>query len=371
MNPKISLEEKLDKQAPAVFIMPAVLIVLFFSIFPLIVSLFIALSRLKFIKGGVQLKFIGWLNFKKLLFGSQQYHFLGKFDQLTPVGFFLLGLFVLAMFFWLYRYIKSKKISFFGTIGRVVIALGLFFLVLITLINLTTPKGLPGTLVVTLIYVILGVMFQFLIGLGLALLCVKKIKGRSFFRLVFFIPMMITPVGIAYQWRMLADMNRGPLSGIWQSFGFGDLAWGSLAWPARTIIMIADAWMWIPFIFIVLVAALDTVSKDLVEAADVDGAGKWLIFKDVIWPQIAPVAGTVVLIRWIEGFKLVDIPLVMTSGGPGISTETLTMHSWTQWRALDFGGSSAVAYTLLFVTVIICVSFFNFVIRKYSQANQL
>ena len=71
------------------------------------------------------------------------------------------------------------------------------------------------------------------------------------------------------------------------------------------------------------------------------------------------------------GFKLVDIPLVMTSGGPGISTETLTMHSWTQWRALDFGGSSAVAYTLLFVTVIICVSFFNFVIRKYSQANQL
>ena len=71
--------------------------------------------------------------------------------------------------------------------------------------------------------------------------------------------------------------------------------------------MIADAWMWIPFIFIVLVAALDTVSKDLVEAADVDGAGKFLIFKDVIWPQIAPVAGTVVLIRWIEGFKLVDI----------------------------------------------------------------
>ena len=129
MKPKISLEEKLDKQAPAVFIMPAVLIVLFFSIFPLIVSLFIALSRLKFIKGGVQLKFIGWLNFKKLLFGSQQYHFLGKFDQLTPVGFFLLGLFILAMFFWLYRYIKSKKISFFGTLGRVVIALGLFFLV--------------------------------------------------------------------------------------------------------------------------------------------------------------------------------------------------------------------------------------------------
>ena len=131
MNPKISLEEKLDKQAPAVFIMPAVLIVLFFSIFPLIVSLFIALSRLKFIKGGVQLKFIGWLNFKKLLFGSQQYHFLGKFDQLTPVGFVLLALFMLITIFWLYRYIKSNSFSILGIVGRFVIAFGLFFLVLI------------------------------------------------------------------------------------------------------------------------------------------------------------------------------------------------------------------------------------------------
>ena len=252
MNPKISLEEKLDKQAPAVFIMPAVLIVLFFSIFPLIVSLFIALSRLKFIKGGVQLKFIGWLNFKKLLFGSQQYHFLGKFDQLTPVGFFLLGLFVFVMFFWLYRYIKSKKISFFGTIGRVVIALGLFFLVLITLINLTTPKGLPGTLVVTLIYVILGVMFQFLIGLGLALLCVKKIKGRSFFRLVFFIPMMITPVGIAYLFRMLTDMTKGPFSPIIMWFGYEEASWAVIPWGARIAVMIGDAWQWIPFMFIFL-----------------------------------------------------------------------------------------------------------------------
>ena len=127
MKPKISFEEKLDKQAPAVFIMPAVLIVLFFSIFPLIVSLFIALSRLKFIKGGVQLKFIGWLNFKKLLFGSQQYHFLGKFDQLTPVGFVLLALFMLIIIFWLYRYIKSNSFSILGIVGRFVIAFGLFF----------------------------------------------------------------------------------------------------------------------------------------------------------------------------------------------------------------------------------------------------
>ncbi|MEK9669153.1 MAG: sugar ABC transporter permease, partial [Deltaproteobacteria bacterium] len=83
--------------------------------------------------------------------------------------------------------------------------------------------------------------------------------------------------------------------------------------------------------------------------------------------QIAPVAGTVVLIRWIEGFKLIDIPNVLTHGGPGIATETMTMHSWSLWKALNFSSSAAIAYTLLFVSVVICVSFFNFVIRR-SQA---
>ena len=370
MNPKISLEEKLDKQAPAVFIMPAVLIVLFFSIFPLIVSLFIALSRLKFIKGGVQLKFIGWLNFKKLLFGSQQYHFLGKFDQLTPVGFFLLGLFILAMFFWLYRYIKSKKISFFGTIGRVVIALGLFFLVLITLINLTTPKGLPGTLVVTLIYVILGVMFQFLIGLGLALLCVKKIKGRSFFRLVFFIPMMITPVGIAYLFRMLTDMTKGPFSPIIMWFGYEEASWAVIPWGARIAVMIGDAWQWIPFMFIVLLAGLESLSTEQKEAAIMDGAGGWEIFRDITWPTLLPVSATIVLIRLIEAFKIIDLPNVMTNGGPGIATESLSLHSYFNWRTMDLSGSAAVGYLLMIVAVFVCLSFVNLFKNKVDLAQR-
>ncbi|MGA0127638.1 MAG: carbohydrate ABC transporter permease, partial [bacterium] len=186
------------------------------------------------------------------------------------------------------------------------------------------------------------------------------------FRILFFIPLMITPVGIAYQWRMLADMNKGPFSELWNWVGLGEFAWGSDPWAARTMVMLADAWMWIPFMFIVMLSAIETVSDDLIEAAEVDGASKWMVFTDVIWPQIAPVAGTVILIRWIEGFKLIDIPNVLTHGGPGIATETMTMHSWSLWKALDFSGSSAVAYTLLFVSVVICVSFFNFVIRRFQ-----
>ena len=364
-----TLNEWIDRQSRKLFITPAVFLILVFSVFPLIASLVISFTRVRPRAGGYNMRFVGFKNFKKIFFGSEQYHLLGTFEVISALGWCLILIILSLLLWWLYTYTK-KDFKLIGFIGRVISAT--FVLSITILFSVTLLSGNNfGTLPMTIIYVIFGCSIQFLIGLGLAYICSMNLKGRTFFRVLFFMPLMITPVGIAYQWRMLADMNRGPLSGIWQAFGLGDLAWGSLAWPARTIIMIADAWMWIPFIFIVLVASLDTVSKDLVEAADVDGASKLLIFKDVIWPQIAPVAGTVVLIRWIEGFKLVDIPLVMTSGGPGISTETLTMHSWTQWRALDFGGSSAVAYTLLFVTVIICVSFFNFVIRKYSQANQL
>ena len=365
-----SIEEHLDRQAPAVFIMPAVLIVLCFSIFPLIVSLFVALSRLKFVRGGIEAKFIGTLNFKKLLFGSQQYHFLGKFDQLTLLGYLLIGVFLIIVIAWFYKYLSSGHSSISGTIGRLVVATGLFFLTLLTIINLTTPKGLPGTLVVTLIYVILGVIIQYIIGLGLAMLCVQNIKGRNFFRMVFFIPMMITPVGIAYLFRMLTDMTKGPFAPIIMWLGMEESSWAVIPWGARIAVMIGDAWQWIPFMFIVLLAGLESLSPEQKEAAVIDGAGKWQIFRDITWPTLLPVSVTIILIRLIEAFKIIDLPNVMTNGGPGIATESLSLHSYFNWRTMDLSGSAAVGYLLMVVAVFICLSFLSLVKNRVEIAQK-
>ena len=362
------LTEWFDLRSRQLFIFPAVFLILVFSVFPLVASLVISFTRIRPRAGGYFFRFVGLKNFKKLYTGSEQYHVLGTFEGISFLGWAAIIISAVLLLWWLYRYVQ-RDFKLLGFVGRLISAIAGFGFTVLFAATLLSGNNF-GTLPMTLIYVLFGCSLQFLIGMGLAFLCSQPLKGRTFFRIIFFMPLMITPVGIAYQWRMLADMNRGPFSALWQWFGLQDFAWGSQAWPARTMIMIADAWMWIPFIFVVLLAAFETVSKDLVEAAEVDGAGKWLVFRDITWPQIAPVAGTVVLIRWIEGFKLVDIPNVMTNGGPGISTETMTMHSWTQWRALDFSGSSAVAYTLLIVSVVICVSFFNFVIRKYSDANK-
>jgi multiple sugar transport system permease protein len=331
-----------------------------FSIFPLVASLIIAFARIRLRGGSYQVRWVGLDNFAKQFFGSEQFHFLGTFSSISVPGWCLTIAAAIGLIWWLYRYVRTR-FWLLGFIGRLITAALLFGLAL--LFAATFLSGNPfGTLGVTLFYVVFGCAIQFLIGLGLALLCAQPIHGRTFFRVVFFIPLMITPIGIGYSFRMLADTTKGPFAPLWQWVGLGDFAWAGDAWTARLFIVIGDSWQWIPFIFVVLLAALESVSRDLTEAAQVDGASGWQIFREITWPQIAPVAATVMLIRIIEAFKLVDLPNIMTSGGPGIATESMTLHAFFAWRALDLGQASAIAYLLLFVTVVLCVSFFNFVV---------
>lgn len=352
--------EWIDGHARQLFIMPAVIMILIFSIFPLVASLIIAFSRVRLKAGGYQVRFVGFKNFSKQIFGSEQFHFLGTFTTISVLGW-VIGLAATSgILWWLFRYIRSQ-FSVVGFIGRLLTAfvgVGLAWMFAATFFS----GNQFGTLGVTLFYVFIGCGIQFLIGLGLAFLCSQPIRGRNFFRVLFFIPMMITPIGVGYIFRMMADTTKGPFSPVWQWVGLGDFTWATDAWAARVFIVIGDSWQWIPFIFIILLAAFENIPRDYVEAGEVDGASSWQIFKEISWPQVMPVAVTVMLIRVIEGFKIVDLPNIMTSGGPGIATESMSLHSLFAWRSLDLGQSAAIAYLLLFVTVVICVSFFNLVV---------
>jgi multiple sugar transport system permease protein len=358
----------LDRQTDRLFILPSVLMILAFSIFPLLLSAYLAFSRFQLGAGGYQIRFVGLANFTKLLFGTEQYHFLGVFAPIAWHGWLFLAAVALLLLAAMREYARRGSITVLGVVGR---AIGGLLILSLRLLLATTlgPGGLLGSLSVTLLYVFLGVSAQFVIGLGLAMLCSQRIAGRSFFRVVFFLPLMVTPVGIAYMFRMLADMTQGPLAPIWRWFGLGDLSWAAQAWSARLVVMVGDSWQWIPFVFIVMLAALEGQSADQVEAASLDGASYWQIFRNITWPEVAPVAATVVLIRVIEAFKIVDLPNVLTNGGPGIATESLTLHSFINWRTLDLGGSAAVAYMLLFVSTVFCASFFNFLMQPLRSAR--
>ena len=367
-RPWDGLTRRLDQYAPAVFIMPAVLVVLAMSIFPLLVSLYLSLSRFKFVKGGFELDYIGLLNYKKLLLGSQQFHFLGTFGAPSAASWAVLGAVAVGLVGLLVRYARSAGSTVVGLFWRSVAAAGVFFLILLIVLT-SGGEGHPGSLVVTLFYVGIGVCAQYLIGLGLALLCAQNLPGRTFFRVVFFLPMMITPVGIAYTFRMLSDTTKGPFTPIWQYFGWTETSWLVDPWGARLAVMIGDAWQWIPFMFVVLLVAIESQPQDQREAALVDGASRSQVFRYVTWPAILPVSATVVLIRLIEAFKIIDLPNVLTNGGPGIASESMTLHAFIAWRALDLGGSAAVAYMLLFVVVFVCMSMLAFVRPAESAAR--
>jgi multiple sugar transport system permease protein len=363
-----SFGEWLDRHSGGIMVLPAVVIILAFAIFPLIVSAYLSLSRFALAPGGYKVTFVGLINFKKLLVGAQQYHFLGVFAAFSAVEWILLALAWGLIGYWLLCYLRTGGVSFLGLVGRLASALfaaGLTLLALATIV----AGGFPGTLVTTFFYVLVGVGMQFLLGLGLALLCAQPIRGRNWFRVIFFVPLMVTPVGIAYTFRMLADMEKGPLAPLRFALNLGEFAWATDPWLARVVVLVGDTWQWTPFMFIVLLAAVEAQPRDQVEAARIDGANALQIFRDITWPAIAPVAATVVLIRLIEAFKIVDLPNVLTNGGPGLATESMTLHAFIAWRTQDLGGSAAVGYILLFVSTVTCVSFFNYVVlsaRRYQ-----
>jgi multiple sugar transport system permease protein len=354
-----------------VLIMPAILFVLFLAVFPLLLSVFTSLSRITFVKGGFKVTYVGLDNYRKLLAdplgGSprgEQRHFMGRLIDPKDIniwGWIALALAIAFLLYWLYRYITGPHRRAFGIVMRALTALIALTLIWIAIRNLAGPRAFPGTLVVTLIFVYGGVALQYALGLALAMLVTQNLPGRRFFRVVFLLPMMITPVGIGFLFRMIMDTILGPLSPIWKAAGLANMSWVDNPSVARLAIIVGDTWQWTPFVFIILLAGLEGLPTETVEAALVDGANRVQMFRFIILPQIIPVSTTVILIRMIEAFKLIDMPQALTRGGPGTATESMTLHAYNLWRAIDLGTSSALAYLMLFVVTFMALVFVNFI----------
>ena len=357
------------RQDPSKYVMllPAVIVVLLISVFPLLASVYTSLSRITFARGGIKIKYIGLYNYRKFLEGSEQRHVLGRWDNPSTFGWIVLaGLFCLLIY-WLVRYLASSKRRLFGLVMRVLTIIIGMELAWLTVRSLS-GRGLPGTLEVTLIFVFVGVSIQYLLGLVLALLVTQNLPGKRFFRVVFMLPMMITPVGIGFTFKMMTDTLQGPIAPLWDALGLHNFSWINNPSYARAAVVIGDTWQWTPFAFIILLAGLEALPTETVEAAMVDGANRLKLFRYIILPQIIPVSTTVILIRLIESFKMIDMPNILTGGGPGTATETMTLQTYYLWRSIDLGGSSAVAYILLFVVTFVTLVFVNFVRQSLLEA---
>ena len=167
-------DEWLDRNSGRIMVLPAVIILLAFAIFPLIISIYLSLCRFALAGGSFTLTFIGLFNYKRLLFGAQQYHFLGTMKPLETPQWIAFAVYAAVILYWLGRY-AATSFSVLGMIGRLVSASLATGIVLATLATIPAG-GYQGTLMTTCFYVLVGVLAQFLIGLGLALLCAQPIR---------------------------------------------------------------------------------------------------------------------------------------------------------------------------------------------------
>jgi multiple sugar transport system permease protein len=221
----------------------------------------------------------------------------------------------------------------------------------------------------TVVFMLGVVPTQLLIGIIIAL-CLNNITtGRKFFRTWFLMPLMVSPVVVAFVvGKMLFQEDIGPVNEILRSLGFKGIPWFTDPFWAMVALIIIDVWQWSSFMILMLMAGLQGVPPDLHEAASVDGATRWHAFWRITVPLIMPITITALLIRIIDAFKVVDIIMTLTGGGPGQSTESVTLAIYrigVKGGDLAFGSSQA--YFLLLIMLVFGSAFLYMTRRGMTQ----
>ena len=196
------------------------------------------------------------------------------------------------------------------------------------------------------------VFLQYVIGFALALMVWKDILFQRFFRVLFLIPMMTTPVIMTVIWRTFFHESLGPVNDFFSLFGMTPL-WLSSELLAKFTVVLVEVWQWTPFMFLLLLAGLLSLPKEPFLAASIDGAGPIRTFVYVTFPLMAPISIGAIIIRLIEASKIMDTVYVLTSGGPGTATETSSFYIFIKGlREFQFGYSAALSLTYLIIMII-------------------
>ncbi|MEL6965854.1 MAG: sugar ABC transporter permease [Pseudomonadota bacterium] len=225
------------------------------------------------------------------------------------------------------------------------------------------------SLSVTLIFAFVVVSVEMLLGVGLALLLDRNLRGMSILRTLFILPMMIAPVVVGLMWRYMYHPTVGTFNRTLESVGLEGVDW--LGQHALLSVIIADIWQWTPFIFILSLAALQSLPKSALEASRIDGATPWQQIVYIKLPLMMPVLIVTCLLRLIDAFKVLEVILVMTEGGPGLSTEILALRiSRTATEFRELGTAAAMSNYLLMLLMVFTVAMFAFTRWQEARAQR-
>ena len=216
-----------------------------------------------------------------------------------------------------------------------------------------------------MVYYLIAIACEYVIAFGLALLLNAQIIARKFFRVAFLLPLMLSPVAVSWMiGKSMLEYRFGPVARFARWLGWESPTFFSTPEVARLMIMIMDGWTYIPFMMLMILAGLQSLPKEILEAAKVDGAGPWKSFWEIIFPLMLPVSITAILIRIIFKLKLADIIITVTAGGPGGATDSITSFIFREYRDRSNVGYGTL---LAFFYLVIIIVFLSLLIRFVSR----
>jgi multiple sugar transport system permease protein len=218
----------------------------------------------------------------------------------------------------------------------------------------------------TAVYVAVAVTVQTGLGLAIALALQKQQWARNVTRAMLLAPMFITPIAVGLTFRFLLNDQLGAIPAALRSIGISYDFFG----PSNALLTLSfiDVWQWTPFMVLLLLAGLESIPRQPLEAARVDGASAWYAFRRVVLPLLTPVLTVAVLLRSLDALKVFEYVYATTRGGPGTETETIQFFTYqTGIQFFRLGEASAVAFVLLAIVLTVIVVLFRRLQRSAAR----
>jgi len=216
-----------------------------------------------------------------------------------------------------------------------------------------------SSLRVTTLFIVVALPLELGLGFILALVLNQKTTGASIVRVVFMIPMMVAPLVAGYLWRFMYWPDVGIVDRVLNSFGIQTPEWVANPQTALPSLIVVDIWQWTPFMFLILLAGLQALSRDPYEAALIDGASRLQVFRHITLPLMRTIVAVAMLFRLTDLIKLFDQPLIVTNGGPGFSTYTVSLYIYRVGLSEQFrvGYAASLSWILNIITMVVALMF--------------
>ena len=202
-------------------------------------------------------------------------------------------------------------------------------------------------------YVVLCVLFETLLGLGLALLVNRQLAGASLWRIGIILPMTVAPVVVGVMWRLIYASDIGIADPVLGLFGIQGVHVLGAEWSAFLGVVLLDVWEWTPLMFLILLAGLQTIPQEPLEAAVMDGASPLRVFFDHVLPMLRPVLFVAIVLRSIDAIGTFDQVYVLTRGGPGVSTQLFSIYAYNTAFLFTQEGRAMAMVVLLLAAVLV------------------